>query len=135
MSLAELTSIIERVQHSGAGAAAVERKNSDSLSILINIIGKDKFLDEYFKLVAEKVIERDREGYNEEKVNIEFLKQRFGEAALLKADVMMRDYVESRRFYKAALASKSEPPESTTLLKKIDPVVCSRFFWPVENEE
>ena len=48
---------------------------------------------------------------------------------------MMRDYVESRRFYKAAMASKSEGPESTHLLKKVDPVICSRFFWPVENEE
>ncbi len=97
---------------------------------MINIIGKEKFLEEYFKLVAEKVIERDREGYNEEKINIEFLKQRFGEVALLKADVMMRDYVESRRFYKAALASKSDP-HSNSLLKMVDPVICSRFFWPV----
>ena len=146
VSLSQLTSIIERVQHFGSGAATVvdsggeRRSSSDSLSILINIIGKDKFLEEYFKMVAEKVIERDREGYNEEKVNIEFLKQRFGEAALLKADVMMRDYVESRRFYKAALVGKTSTEHATMgLLKKVDPVICSRFFWPAtaagESEE
>ena len=119
-SLGRLTAVLER----GAGGTG-SGGTWDALSVLIGVVGgKEHFLEEYCRLLADKLVTRDREGYREEKLNVEFLKQRFGEAALLRADVMLRDFVESRRFQKAL-------PDGGP----VEPVVCSRFFWPLPAED
>jgi len=117
------------------GAAA--RARGDVLSLLIGIYGsKEVFVAEYRAMLADKALaapslaefDTDRE-----RKAIELLKVRFGEAALMMCEVMLRDLADSRRL--ARTVGGMAQPRPGTIDAELSVAVISRLSWPPLTDE
>mmetsp|Transcript_16786 Transcript_16786/g.55061 ORF Transcript_16786/g.55061 Transcript_16786/m.55061 type:complete len:437 (+) Transcript_16786:656-1966(+) len=114
---------------SSGGAAA--RRAPDVLAILVQIYGsKATFVNEFRKMLSEKLLASASHDTEKEVRNLELLKKRFGDAALSACEVMLTDVAESRRISRSIqqhFGGVSGGGEGATL---IDATVVSRLCWP-----
>jgi len=110
--------------------SSTRRRNADVLTKLINIFGsKDVFVQEYQTLLADRLVALTDYGTDREVRNVELLKLRFGDAAMVGCEVMLRDVAESRRL---------DALVHSTHLRTANPVhphILSRLFWPTFRSE
>ncbi|KAK4674254.1 hypothetical protein QC763_118830 [Podospora pseudopauciseta] len=80
-----------------AGANYKRPKSEDVIGTLISALGaEDVFINEFTAVIAERLL-GDPKSFEQEMRVLNLLKRRFGEAALQKCDVMIRDIQESRK--------------------------------------
>jgi hypothetical protein len=69
----------------------------DLISMLVNVAGTESFISEYTIVLAERFLKSKNYETIAEVEQIEFLKMKFGEQLLHKAEVMLKDISDSKR--------------------------------------
>ncbi|XP_054153542.1 anaphase-promoting complex subunit 2-like [Oppia nitens] len=116
---------------SSAAAAAVSKslRNSDIVSILVNIYeSKDLFVEEYQRLLAQRLLTNFDCNVEHERRNLELLTLRFGESDLHACEVMLKDVKESERINQRI--NSGEISEHHFNRFPINSLILSAQFWP-----
>jgi hypothetical protein len=82
--------------------------SGDLLTLLVNIYGsRELFVAEYARVLSQKLLVKPYNDFilDQEERTVELLKVRFGEAAMIKCEAMMKDIVESKRISHAIRGS------------------------------
>ena len=110
------------------GGAARRPRNADLLSRLIHMVGsREAFVAEYQQCLSERLVGRLQVPYEEALQQVEMLKVRFGDAALSRCEMMLKDVSDSRRLWNGARADGAvSVPDGTT----VAPVIASYMCWP-----
>lgn len=93
--------------------------SGDLLTLLVNIYGsRELFVTEYSRVLSQRLLSKPYNDYvlDQEERTVELLKVRFGEAAMVKCEAMMKDVVESKRISHAirGLAEKKSSTSGAT---------------------
>jgi hypothetical protein len=91
--------------------------SGDLLTLLVNIYGsRELFVIEYSRVLSQRLLSKPFSDFvlDQEERTVELLKVRFGEAAMVKCEAMMKDMVESKRISHAirSLAEKNKATSS-----------------------
>ncbi|KAK0666327.1 putative anaphase-promoting complex subunit 2 [Cercophora samala] len=98
-----------------AGANYKRPKSEDVIGTLISALGaEDVFITEFTAVIAERLLE-DPKSFEQELRVLNLLKRRFGEAALQKCDVMIRDIQESRKLDSKIRRNNSGGPQPSNI--------------------
>lgn len=109
-------------------------KRSDIVSMLINIYGsQEQFMEEYRIHLSKKLVNNTEFDVVVEIKDLEMLKKRFGEANLHKCEVMIQDVLSSKRIN--SFIHEEAKQEDFMSLKKLDFLIISSYFWPIEENE
>lgn len=113
--------------------STAQRRDADVLSLLVSIYDtRDVFVKEFEKLLGQRLLQfhADQEsGYYEtgrEIKQVEMMKLRFGDEALSRCEVMLRDMAESKRTDQN-VANTARQNQWTMDMHAI---IISRHFWP-----
>lgn len=111
-----------KIDHSHS-TTANPSENIDIIGKLIQIYGSNElFVNEYQYLLGEKLLNHMNLDIDQEIVNLESLKKRFGDAAMSTCDIMLKDITNSKRINTAI--SKSLASDA------FDATIMSRHYWP-----
>lgn len=106
--------------------------------MLVNIYGsKDLFVAEFANLLADRLLALNDFNAEREIHNVELLKAKFGEAALIKCEVMLKDVADSKRFFTYA-SDKKKGQAADELVDEKSPLratIVSALFWPKLDED
>ena len=109
-------------------------KRSDIVSMLINIYGsQEQFMEEYRTHLSKKLVNNTEFDVVTEIKDLEMLKKRFGESNLHKCEVMIQDVLSSKRIN--AFIHEEAKGEKFLSLSKLDFLIVSSYFWPIEENE
>lgn len=102
---------------------------ADIISMLINIFdSKDLFVQEYQRILAQKLILNTDINYELEFRNLELLSLRFGESELHNCEVMLKDIKDSERINQRINSGEIEGHKLT--LFEANGLILSQQFWP-----
>ena len=106
----------------------VKTDSGDILAILVSIYGsKDLFVNEYRKMLADKLLQNMDYNTDQEVHTLELLKLRFGETSMRSCEIMIKDMDDSKR--------ANTNIHSTRKDSCVDAVMLSHIFWPsLQNE-
>ncbi|OTF69528.1 anaphase-promoting complex subunit 2-like protein [Euroglyphus maynei] len=111
----------------GVSRISKDLANSDIISMLINIFdSKDLFVQEYQRLLAQKLILTPEINLESELRNLELLSLRFGESELHNCEVMLRDLKDSERINQQINGFE----EIKMAAIKMNGLILSEQFWP-----
>ncbi|KAH9529840.1 Anaphase-promoting complex subunit 2 [Dermatophagoides farinae] len=111
----------------GVSKMSKDLANSDIISMLINIFdSKDLFVQEYQRLLAQKLILTPEINLESELRNLELLSLRFGESELHNCEVMLKDLKDSERINQQINGFD----EMKTANLKMNGLILSEQFWP-----
>lgn len=104
-------------------------RQSDIVSILVNIYErKDLFVEEYRRLLAQRILQNFECNVEHERRNLELLTLRFGESDLHSCEVMIQDISVSKRIDNRINAGEIEAFHWTKFPIKC--LILSAQFWP-----
>ncbi len=104
-------------------------RSSDIVSILVNIYeSKDLFVEEYQRLLAQRLLTNFECNLEHERRNLELLTLRFGESDLHSCEVMLKDVKESERINQRINAGEIEAYKLDKF--PINSLILSAQFWP-----
>lgn len=115
--------------------------DGDVISMLVHVYGtKDLFVSEYRSMLADRLLSKTDFECNRELRTLELLKVRFGESALLPAEVMLRDMAESKRINSnvRTISNSATPLKHATNLVPLEGLrvtIISELFWPTLQTE
>lgn len=102
---------------------------SDIVSILVNIYeSKDMFVEEYQRLLAQRLLTNFDCNLEHERRNLELLTLRFGESDLHACEVMLKDVTESERINQRINSGEIEAHRFDSF--PINSLILSAQFWP-----
>eukprot|EP00045_Choanoeca_perplexa_P010505 m.106333 g.106333 ORF g.106333 m.106333 type:complete len:719 (+) comp15301_c0_seq1:82-2238(+) len=112
--------------------SATALKSTDPLQLLIGIYGSNEvFVDEFRGLLGQRLLQQDNYSTTSEIRTLELLKLRFGEDALHRCEVMVKDFKESRRIHNSfANAHTTEMEAAPINHNAVNVFVLSRLYWP-----
>ncbi|XP_027202057.2 anaphase promoting complex subunit morula [Dermatophagoides pteronyssinus] len=111
----------------GVSRMSKDLANSDIISMLINIFdSKDLFVQEYQRLLAQKLILTPEINLESELRNLELLSLRFGESELHNCEVMLKDLKDSERINQQINGFD----EIKAANIKMNGLILSEQFWP-----
>lgn len=126
--------------HVEAPSSMLKSSVSDVISTLVGIYGSnDMFIEEYRKILADKLLGKIEYDCMCEIRTVELLKIRFGETALHNCEVMLRDMHDSKRMQQNIIAAapisggsasrgrRNDAPE------QVSATIISELFWPDLN--
>lgn len=100
------------------------KPNRDLIFLLVSIYSsREVFVDEYKAMLATRLLSARSFDTSHERVGVERLKMRFGDASLTLADVMLNDISDSRRLHDG-MGTQEE------LLQGLQAAIISDHFWP-----
>ncbi|KAI8915286.1 hypothetical protein DFJ77DRAFT_462007 [Powellomyces hirtus] len=114
-----------------------QERNVDIITRLISVFeNKEVFVNEFHKILLESLLHKTGYDTEQETMELELLKIRFGEASFHQCEVMLLDMAVSRRLHKhiregslaASRAIELEPEEDMFHVTTI-----SHLFWPTIN--
>ncbi len=113
-----------KIHHSNSTTNSTNvTENIDIIGKLIQIYGSNElFVNEYQYVLGEKLLNHMKLDIDQEIVNLESLKKRFGDAAMSTCDSMLKDVTNSKRINTAI--SKSLASDT------FDATIMSRHYWP-----
>jgi anaphase-promoting complex subunit 2 len=110
---------------------------ADLISMLVSVHGSKEFTDKYADLLAERLLLASDFTSESEVKNVELLKLKFGENALLKCEVMLKDMAESKRIntgFQRESEQKRRGEEVEPVEQEpdhpISAAILSTLFWP-----
>ncbi|CAM6053442.1 unnamed protein product [Sphagnum tenellum] len=104
-------------------------RSSDIVSILVNIYeSKDMFVEEYQRLLAQRLLTNFECNLEHERRNLELLTLRFGESDLHACEVMLKDVKESERINQRINSGEIEAHRFDSF--PINSLILSAQFWP-----
>ena len=122
----------------------VKYKFSDQTKILVDLYGSEEgFLEEYENHLSETVLLDKKFDKNRELMDIELLKQRFGEYNLLRCNVLFKDIQFSERYNKNYKKDLKSPNSGIAAKDKylglsnlnFNTLIVSTGYWPIDQEE
>lgn len=119
-----------------------ESPTGDVISMLVNIYGtKELFVSEYRAMLADRLLAKNDFECDRELRTLELLKVRFGESSLHTAEVMLKDFSDSKRINGnvRTVSNTSTPLKNCRNLVPIDNLsvlILSQLFWPqIQTED
>lgn len=117
------------VEADNIGSSSRSTRQSDIVSILVNIYErKDLFVEEYRRLLAQRILQNFDCNVEHERRNLELLTLRFGESDLHSCEVMIQDISVSKRIDNRINAGEIEAFHWTKFPIKC--LILSAQFWP-----
>ncbi|KAJ2823038.1 Anaphase-promoting complex subunit 2, partial [Coemansia erecta] len=105
------------------------RRDADVLSLLVSIYDTQSvFVHEFEAHLAAQLLSRDSYDCEREIRQTEMMKLRFGESALERCEVMLRDMADSKRVWHGCVCNDSDDSDSN----RYSALVVSRQFWATE---
>ncbi|CAH8300618.1 unnamed protein product [Eruca vesicaria subsp. sativa] len=113
---------------------SLNQRKVDILGMLVDIIGsKEKLVNEYRIILAEKLLNKTDYDIDTEIRTVEFLKIHFGEASMQRCEIMLNDLIDSKRVntnIKKASQTGTELGESELSIDILTSTILSTNFWP-----
>ncbi|KAJ2230489.1 Anaphase-promoting complex subunit 2 [Coemansia sp. RSA 1722] len=108
-----------------------QRRDADVLSLLVSIYdSKDVFVLEFERHLAQKLLACTQYDVAREIRQVEMMKLRFGNRALEKSEVMLKDLAESKRTDQHVM----EVSEQRQWTMPLHSIVVSKQFWPSQQQ-
>ncbi|KAJ2346544.1 Anaphase-promoting complex subunit 2, partial [Coemansia sp. RSA 2618] len=105
------------------------RRDADVLSLLVSIYDTQSvFVHEFEAHLAAQLLSRDSYDCEREIRQTEMMKLRFGESALERCEVMLRDMADSKRVWHGCVCNDSDDNDGN----RYSALVVSRQFWATE---
>ncbi|CAH8302967.1 unnamed protein product [Eruca vesicaria subsp. sativa] len=116
-----------------------QRRKVNILEMLVDIIGsKEKLVNEYCVMLAEKLLNKTDYDIDTEIRTVELLKIHFGEASMQRCEIMLNDLIDSKRVttnIKRASQTGAELGDSELSVDILTSTILSTNFWPPIQEE
>ncbi|XP_074601018.1 anaphase promoting complex subunit morula [Brevipalpus obovatus] len=117
------------VEADNIGCSSRSNRQSDIVGILVNIYDrKDLFVEEYRRLLAQRILQNFECNVEHERRNLELLTLRFGESDLHSCEVMIQDISVSKRIDNRINAGEIEAFHWKKFPTKC--LILSAQFWP-----
>ncbi|KAJ0230885.1 Anaphase-promoting complex subunit 2 [Hirschfeldia incana] len=118
---------------------SVSQRKVDILGMLVDIIGsKEKLVNEYRVMLAEKLLNKTDYDIDTEIRTVELLKIHFGEDSMQRCEIMLNDLIDSKRvntIVKKASQTGTELGENELSVDILTSTILSTNFWPPIQDE
>ena len=110
----------------------VKYQEIDLVTVLVNLYGsQESFIGEYQVMLAQKLMGAKEYDIDEEIINLERLKQRFGEQALQACNIIVKDFKDSKRTDNIINKAAHIIPACPIQPKDLHCTTVSKGYWPI----
>lgn len=118
-------------------ASSSGASHADIINMLVNIFGsRNVFVNEYFNLLADRILSQPNFHIEREIRYLELLKLRFGETLFQQGEIMVKDVSDSNRINGLIRDGKKKLiGGGESVLGPLDVLIISAQFWPQMKED